>query len=58
VKIYVVIGVYGGVVDSVHGYRDDEPARTQLAEVKRSLDIQEGYEEESENDAKIYELEI
>ncbi len=51
--IYIVVGVYGGIVDSVHAFTDKPAAEAKLAEVKADLGIQEGSEVESQNSADL-----
>jgi hypothetical protein len=51
--IYIVVGVYAGVVNSVHAYTDKSKAEKRLAKVKKDLDIVEGAEEESPNAAEL-----
>lgn len=57
-RVYIVVGVFEGVVESVQGFIDPGQAETELASLRRKLGIVEGYEEESENDAQLHEIDV
>ncbi len=57
-KIYVLVGVFQGVIDEVNGFTEPEEANADLEELKTRYGIAEGNEAESENDAKLFELDI
>jgi len=57
-KIYVVVGVFQGVIDEVNGFTDVGEADTDLAGLKIKYEIMPGKEEESENDVKLFEIEV
>ena len=57
-KIYVVVGVVQGVIDEVNGFTDGGEADTDLDGLKSQYGIMPGQEEESENDAKLFGIDI
>lgn len=57
-RIYMVIGVRQGVIDSIEGFTEAGEAETALATLRHELNIIPGCEEESENDAQLHELDI
>lgn len=57
-KVYVVVSVYAGCIDEVEAFADEAAADAFLAKQKQELDIEPGMEAESENDAKVFELEV
>lgn len=57
-KVYVVVSVYAGCIDEVQAFADEAAADAFLAKQKQELDIEPGNEAESENDAKVFELEV
>jgi len=57
-KIYVVVGVVQGVINEVNGFSAPEEAETDLEGLKVQYGIMPGQEEESENDAKLFEIDI
>lgn len=57
-KIYVVITVFAGCLNDVQGFTDEGKADLYLASKKQELGINEGYEEESEHDVQLREVDI
>jgi len=58
VKVYVVVSVYAGCIDEVEAFADEAAADAFLAKQQKKLGIEPGNEAESENDAKVFELEV
>lgn len=56
--IYVVVGVYKGVVDKVEGFLDPIQAEMEMARLKNEYGIVPGYEEEAENNVQLHEVEV
>jgi len=57
-RVYVVIGVYGGVINEVRGSCDRTMADEELADLQRRYGIILGQEEESEHAVELYEMDI
>ena len=57
-KVYVIVTVCAGCVDDVEGFADEGEAEMFLAAKYKELGIEPGEEGESENDAKLYDLNI
>lgn len=57
-KIYVLVGVFQGVIDEVNGFTEPEEANADLNDLKVKYEIEEGNEAESENDAKLFEIDL
>lgn len=57
-RVYVIIGVYGGVIDEVRGSCDRTLGDEELADLQRKYGIIPGQEEESEHAVGLYELDI
>ena len=57
-RIYVVVGVYQGVVDEVKGFLDPGEIEAEVTRLKRKYDIVPGYEEESQNDIQLHEIDV
>jgi hypothetical protein len=56
--IYVVVGVFEGVVSDVSGFIDPGAANLELERLVRQYGIEPGYEEEPENSVQLHEVEI
>lgn len=57
-KIYIVIGVFQGVVDTVKGFIDSGEAEMELGELQVAYGITPGHEEESENSVQLHEIDV
>jgi len=61
VKVYVIVGVYQGVISSVAVRSDRVEAEVARVEFDKEYDIErdaEGYHENPENDVSLYECEV
>lgn len=56
--IYVVIGVWGGLIEEVKGFLDPSLAEIEVGRLKGEYGIVPGSEEESENSVQLHELDI
>jgi hypothetical protein len=56
--IYVVIGVFQGVVSDVRGFIDPGEAEMEVDRLKNEYNIEPGSEEESENSVNLHEVEV
>jgi len=52
------VGVVQGVIDEVNGFTDGKAADIDLDGLKEQYGIMPGQEEESENDVKLFEIDI
>ena len=57
-KIYVVVGVFQGVIDEVNGFTEPEEANADLEGLNIKYEIMPGQEAESENDVKLFEIDL
>lgn len=57
-RIYVVVGVYQGVVAEVKGFIDPGEADAEVARLKGEYDIVPGQEEESQNDVQLHAVDV
>jgi len=57
-NLYVVVGVFQGVIDEVNGYTDAGEANADLDGLKIKYDIMPAQEAESEHDVKLFEIEV
>lgn len=53
-RIYVVVGVYQGVVAEVKGFLDPGEADVEVTRLMEQYDIVPGHEEESQNDVQLH----
>ena len=56
-KLYIVIGIYNGVLSSVEAFEQPEDAEASLKSVQAQLEIEPGLEAESNNAACMEEVE-
>jgi hypothetical protein len=56
--IYVVIGVFQGVVSDVRGFIDPGEAEMEVDRLKNEYNIEPSREEESENSVNLHEVEV
>ena len=57
-KVYVVVSVCAGCVDEVKGFADPDQAKAALAQKCTELGITEGIEEEAENAAELWDIDV
>lgn len=57
-KIYVVIGVFQGVISDVRGFIDPGEANMELERLNKEYDIEPGREAESENNVQLHEVDV
>jgi len=57
-RIYVVVGVFQGVVNDVEGFIDAGEAELELARLRHEYGIVPGHEEESENNVQLHEVDV
>jgi len=58
VKVYVVVTVFSGCVNEVKGFVDPGEADNCVETKQQELGITPGFEEESEHDVQLHELDI
>ena len=57
-KVYVVVGVYGGCIDHVQAWAEGENAERDRTELEARYGIGTDYQGESEHVVRTYELEL
>jgi len=58
VKVYVVVTVFSGCVNEVNGFVDPGAADACVETKQQELGIMPGFEEQSEHDVQLHELDI
>jgi len=56
--IYVVVGVFQGVINEVQVFNERGEAETELEGLNAQYGIMPGREEESENDARLFDFDV
>uniref|UniRef100_A0A6M3M5D6 Uncharacterized protein n=1 Tax=viral metagenome TaxID=1070528 RepID=A0A6M3M5D6_9ZZZZ len=57
-KVYVVVTVFSGCVNEVNGFVDPGAADACVETKQQELGIMPGFEEQSEHDVQLHELDI
>jgi len=57
-KVWVVIGVYSGIIDCVQAWSTKFQATEHQAHLKKSYNIKPGFESQSLHSVKMYELAV
>jgi hypothetical protein len=57
-RVYAVVGVYGGVVEDVSVHQSPEGAQERSRKLREEYGIKEGEEEYSEHDVRVVPTEL
>jgi len=57
-KVFVIIGVWGGCIEEVTATTDEEEANRKERQLRRSYGIRKGHESESEHAVALHEFDL